>query len=60
VHPDNPIYDSRDNCNAIIETATNTLIVGCAKTIIPEGVVTVTETAIQDYTFESITIPSTL
>lgn len=34
----NPVYDSRNNCNAIIETATNTLIQGCKSTIIPEGV----------------------
>ena len=30
VEEGNPIYDSRDNCNAIIETATNTLIKGCS------------------------------
>ena len=35
----NTVYDSRDNCNAIIETATNTLIVGCVNTIIPNTVV---------------------
>lgn len=35
VQNDNPIFDSRDNCNAIIETATNTLIAGCKNTIIP-------------------------
>lgn len=29
VNPDNPVYDSRDNCNAIIETSTNTLIAEC-------------------------------
>ena len=31
----NPKYDSRNNCNAIMETATNTLIQGCKKTVIP-------------------------
>jgi len=35
----NPIYDSRNNCNALIETATNTLITGCINTIIPHSVV---------------------
>ena len=30
----NAVYDSRDNCNAIIETSTNTLIAGCMSTII--------------------------
>lgn len=34
----NMIYDSRDNCNAVIETATNTLRVGCLTTQIPNSV----------------------
>ena len=34
----NPVYDSRNNCNAIIETESNKLIVGCQSTIIPDGV----------------------
>ena len=38
VHPDTPVYDSRDNCNAIIETATNSLIVGCKNTVLPGSI----------------------
>lgn len=38
VDPDNTKYDSRKNCNAIIETATNTLIAGCKNTVIPKDV----------------------
>ena len=38
VDTNNPVYDSRDNCNAIIETATNTLVEGCYNTIIPASV----------------------
>ena len=34
----NKVYDSRDNCNAIIETSTNTLIAGCRNTVIPSSV----------------------
>ena len=35
----NKVFDSRDNCNAIIETATNKLLVGCkGTTVIPESV----------------------
>ncbi len=34
----NPVYDSRDNCNAIIETSTNTLIQGCNNSFIPASV----------------------
>lgn len=39
VEEGNPVFDSRDNCNAIIETATNKLVFGCENTIIPESVV---------------------
>ena len=38
VHSGNPVYDSRNNCNAIIETAFNTLLAGCQNTVIPEDV----------------------
>ncbi len=34
----NPKYDSRNNCNAIIETATNTVIGYCSKSVIPDNV----------------------
>lgn len=34
----NKVYDSRDNCNGIIETKTNTLIAGCKNTVIPATV----------------------
>ena len=38
----NPTYDSRDNCNAIIETSTNKLIVGNIDiTVIPDTVTTI-------------------
>ena len=54
-------YDSRNNCNALIETATNTLIKGCNNTIIPDGI-----TSIDDYAFyqcsglNSIVFPSSV
>lgn len=34
----NTKYDSREDCNAIIETSSNTLVNGCSKTIVPESV----------------------
>lgn len=34
----NTVYDSRDNCNAIIETKNNKLVLGCSKTMIPDSV----------------------
>ena len=59
VEKGNAVYDSQENCNAIIETATNTLIRGCQNTIIPNSV-----TSIGNYAFygcfglTSITIPN--
>lgn len=37
----NPVYDSRENCNAIIETKTNTLVFGCMSTTIPQSITTI-------------------
>ncbi len=57
----NTKYDSRNNCNAIIEKASNTLIVGCKNSTVPNTV-----TAIGDYAFRncnyltSITIPNSV
>ena len=39
VHKDNPIFDSREDCNAIIVTASNLLIVDSKQTVVPEGVI---------------------
>lgn len=53
----NKFYDSRDNCNAIIETKTNKLVCGCAKTIIPDSVTSIGDSAFYMCDFETITIP---
>lgn len=41
----NTFYNSCSNCNAIIETSTNTLIAGCENTIIPKGVTSIGQEA---------------
>ena len=41
VESNNPVYDSRDNSNAIIETSTNTLIAGCKNSIIPNSITSI-------------------
>ena len=57
----NRVYDSRNNCNAIIETATNKLIQGCNGSFIPNTI-----TSIGNYSFyccmdlTSITIPNSV
>ena len=61
VDPENTHYDSRNRCNAIIETATNTLIVGCASTFIPDGVEIIAQGAFTNLeTLEDIEIPESV
>ena len=45
VEQGNPLFDSRDNCNAIIVTATNTLVHGCNSSSIPEGIEVIADSA---------------
>ena len=35
VDPANTTYNSNDNCNAVIHTSSNTLVLGCRRTVIP-------------------------
>ena len=45
VESGNSCYDSRDNCNSIIDTEFNTLIVGCKNSVIPNSVTSIGESA---------------
>ena len=61
VNNENPIYDSRDNCNAVIETATSTLIAGCKNTIIPNSVSSIGGGSFNGCSsLTSITIPNSI
>lgn len=67
VDSENPYYDSRENCNAIITTSQNpyftpnTLIAGCKTTLIPNSVVEIGENAFYDCeSLETITIPNSV
>lgn len=59
VEENNLVFDSRDNCNAIIRTASNSLLIGCKSTIVPQNV-----NSIEPYAFyrcvklDSISIPN--
>ncbi len=57
----NPVYDSRNNCNAIIETESNKLIQGSGNTIIPNSVTSIGERAFEYcWCLTRITIPNSV
>ena len=57
----NTVYDSRQSCNAIIETATNTLITGCKTTQIPDGVRVIGRNAFYYcQSLESVELPASI
>ena len=61
VNSDNGVFDSRNDCNAIIETESNTLICGCKNTLIPSSVTTIGTSAFRSCTgLTTITIPSSV
>lgn len=60
VESGNAYYDSRDNCNAIIETATNKLVTGSLNTIIPNTVASIGMDAFNELQFSSLTIPESV
>ncbi len=57
---DNPFFDSRDNCNAIIETNTNTLIAGSSNTIIPNSVESIANDALYGIHYSKLLIPKSV
>ena len=60
VDPANPVFDSRDNCNAIIVTETNELILGCVNTVIPNTVTAIGDDAFCGLALTSIDIPNSV
>ena len=60
VDTDNPIYDSREGCNAIIESSSNKLILGCEKTTIPDGVSIIGFSAFINTNISSVKFPNSV
>lgn len=61
VEDGNPVFDSRENCNAVIETATNTLMMGCANTVIPSTVEAIYDDAFTScYELKELNLPENI
>lgn len=60
IDPANETYDSRNDCNAIIEKSSNTLIAGCKGTVIPETVTAIGERAFEYSGIASVVIPNSV
>lgn len=60
VDPRNQYYDSRDNCNALIATSTNTLLLGNDYTKIPETVSTLAGSCFEGCTFNEFEVPNNI
>ncbi len=56
----NTVFDSRDNCNAVIHTNTNTLVLGSASTTVPNNITSIGWNAFRDCSITSLTIPSSV
>ena len=58
VSPDNPVYDSRDSCNAIIETRTNMMVSGSTVATIPRSVTSLSDECFNFFNPKVLTIPA--
>lgn len=60
VSPNNTVFDSRENCNCLIRTATNSLIKGTTNSFIPNTVVEIYSFAFWSVGISSIVIPNSV
>ncbi|MBO7082498.1 MAG: leucine-rich repeat domain-containing protein [Bacteroidales bacterium] len=60
VHKDNKIYDSREDCNAIISTVEDRMVVGCTRTVIPDSVRIIEFAFAGQSDLESMTLPASV
>lgn len=61
VDPENTVYDSRENCNALIKTSTNELLMGCNTSFIPSTVESIADNAFYNFDgLKTMTIPASV
>ena len=58
VSPQNPVYDSRNDCNGIVVTAINQLLTGFPGTRIPRSITSLSDEAFNSLDLEELTIPA--
>ena len=60
VNSANTVYNSNGDCNAVIETSTNTLVLGCKNTTIPDGITVIGSGAFLGCDIEKVVLPSSV
>lgn len=60
VDENNPVFDSRNDCNAIIESNSGMLVYGCDNTVIPDSVTVIFPQAFYNCRFKEINIPESV
>ena len=61
VESGNKTYDSREGCNAIVETSTNKILYGCNSTTVPDGIVSIEDNAFTGCSgLEKMAIPNSV
>lgn len=60
VSADNPVYDSREGCNAIVETRTGMMVTGSATAFIPSGVTSLSDECFNWFDREDLVLPTQL
>lgn len=60
VEEGNPNYDSREGCNALIETASNKLLYGANNSFIPNSITTIGVAAFEKRNFTTLSIPNSV
>ena len=56
----NPYFDSRFNCNSIVETSTNTMIVASKNSSVPESIEIIGRSCFSYIDIETVSLPTTL
>lgn len=60
VDEENSSYDSRDNCNCIIESGAKKLIIGSRSSVIPDGIKRIENHAFFSSSIKNVTIPDSV